>query len=212
MIVFYLCLTIIFLTLTILISSVSIEIKGFEIKDVSMLINIFSNLEEKKYHRIFDYIIFEISIRLMIYKLIPIKILRINSRKMKILIKRYMEKERNEKNIKEKRKRQQKKILRFKRKIEPNIKIKKANLELLIGLTNADITAIMVGILNATIAILLLKYTNNYKGKNNKKKYNKELNSSMKKVYYKIEPVYSKEFAFSLKSSLKIDLPIISII
>ncbi len=212
MIVFYFCITIIFIVITILVSSVSLEIKRFEIKNADMLKKILNTIEEKEFYNIFDYIVFEINIRLKLFKFIPVKILKLDNNKIKIEIMKYMKKDRNEKLIKVKRKRYQKLLLKFKKKIEQNIQIKNVNLRLLIGLTKADITAIVTGILNSIIAILVLKYIDNYQKKNIEKKYNKIINSNRKRINYRIIPVYSEEFAFNLNLNVKIDLSIISII
>ncbi|MBR3134614.1 MAG: hypothetical protein IKG56_04045 [Clostridia bacterium] len=212
MIVFYFCITIIFIVITILVSSVSLEIKRFEIKNADMLKKILNTIEEKEFYNIFDYIVFEINIRLKLFKFIPVKILKLDNNKIKIEIMKYMKKDRNEKLIKVKRKRYQKLLLKFKKKIEQNIQIKNVNLKLLIGLTKADITAIVTGILNSIIAILVLKYIDNYQKKNIEKKYNKIINSNRKRINYRIIPVYSEEFAFNLNLNVKIDLSIISII
>lgn len=209
MIVFYFLTLITFLITSLLVSAIMIDIKKVEIQDIEKLKGICLTIDNKRYDEMFNYIKLEVEIKLVLFSVIPIKFIKINNETIKKIIHRIIEKDQKQKNnnmfeFKTKRNKQKVRIKQIRKRINPYVKVRDANLHLRIGLTNAEVTAIATGILNFIMSILLIDYAPSI--------LEIEKNKNKEQFNYLVEPVYSEDFAFNLESRLKIKFPIYALI
>lgn len=217
MIVFYLCIGILLIFLIIIFSSITVELKKMEIKNIEDLKKIYLAIDRKKYDKMFNYIELEIKIKINILGVFPIFFIKINSKSAQKLLYKIMEKDKKEKQknptkFKIKREKQKRQLKRLRKKINTSITIKDADLTLSIGLTNAGVTAIATGFLNALFSMILLDYISEMIEIDNSKKSNQKLSKIVKNLNYVVQPIYSNEFAFNLMSNIKLKFPIHALI
>ena len=214
MIVFYLCISICIIFIIIILSSIKVEIRNFEIKDTNVIKQMYKYVERKKYYKILDFVNFNVYLKIILLQILPIRIIKINNFTLKKIVLKIMIndlKERKENQVKFllKKDKQKKQIKKLEEKIKPYLKIEKVNLSINIGLINACATAIVVGILNTVLSIIILKYVTDHSKNMDIKNEDYYLKN---KIQYNINPVYSSQLEFNLKSKISIQIPIIRII
>lgn len=201
MIVFYFVIFGITISILILFSSVIFEVENIEISDVEKLKEIFRAIENKKYQEIFDYIKIKLKIKISVFSKIKITLINMNEKKLKVVIKNIIKKENlkmkiNPKEYKRKREIQKERLKRILKNNSNYLELESIKLSVGLGLSNAEATAITIGILNSVTSIVLFKYL--------------ELSKRARKMYKRMEyifsPIFSDEFEFYLKTKLKIKI------
>lgn len=207
MVVFYCIVILTVLYLIIVFSKISILFEKIEIKSIEELKNIYLAIENEDYQQILKYIEFKVRIKLKLFFIINITIIKIDSRSIYNLIDRinervYNDKEKNYKRYIEKREAQKRKINRVMNNFYKNIKVELIDLLVDLGLKNAEITAIIVGTINAITSILIATL---FESKNKMFNINYNKNKVIKKdrhIKYKFQPRYTEDFYFYLKSKV----------
>lgn len=203
MVVFYVLLIIIlFLFMFLCVTSLSVEIEDIRITDVEKLIKIINEYKNKKYEKVFDYISFKAVIKIQIFKHLNVFKIRLNNKKVKkfvikILLKELKLKINDYNKYKKQMKIQQNIIENIKPKIFKCMKINDFDLILCLGVVEADMTALMVGLLNVVISYIYSCYSCYYDDI-----YKIELGN----INYKINPVYSNDLNFYLLSNIKLSI------
>lgn len=203
MVVFYVLLIIIlFLFMFLCVTSLSVEIEDIRITDVEKLIKIINEYKNKKYEKVFDYISFKAVIKIQIFKHLNVFKIRLNNKKVKkfvikILLKELKLKINDYNKYKKQMKIQQNIIENIKPKIFKCMKINNFDLILCLGVVEADMTALMVGLLNVVISYIYSCYSCYYDDI-----YKIELGN----INYKINPVYSNDLNFYLLSNIKLSI------
>lgn len=216
MIVFCFFLILIIVSIIVLFSSIIIDVNKIEIEDIEKLKKICLVFDMKKYENIFNYINLNVKIKIVIFSLFPVKVLKINSEKAKriinyLIIQDLKDKKKNPVKHELKRQKQKKQLKKITKKINSFIKIQDVDFNLNIGLTNPGVTAIAVGFLNTFISIFLLEFFSDIFEKQSKMDTEKQLSSITKNFNYVVNPIYDGDFAFSLNSNLKLKIPIHSL-
>lgn len=194
--------------------SISIQIEDIRINDVENFIKILNEYKKKKFEKIFDYISFKVVITVKLFKMFNILIIKLDNKKIKRVVIKIMLKElkiklklvnNNNNNEKYKRKiKLQKKIIsKIKPKILRCIKIKDLDLILCLGLVEADMTALLVGLLNIIISYIYSCYSFYYEN------YSK---IELENICYKINPVYSNDLIFYMDSRIDLSINLYKII
>lgn len=203
MVVFYVLLIIIlFLFMFLCVTSLSVEIEDIRITDVEKLIKIIKEYKNKKYEKVFDYISFKGVIQIKIFNYLNVFKVRLNNKTVKkfvikILLKELNLKLKDYKKYKKQIKMQQNVIENIKPQIFKCMKINDFDLILCLGMVEADMTALMVGLLNAIISYIYSCYSCYYDDI-----YKIELGN----INYKINPVYSNDLKFYLFSNIKLSI------
>ncbi|MBR3325483.1 MAG: hypothetical protein IKG14_05525 [Clostridia bacterium] len=215
MIVFYLLLSTVSIIITILLSSIEIDFNKIEIEDINKLKKIYKLIAKKKYEKIFNYMKIEIKIEFLLFSVIPILWLKFDNEKINIitykLIKyNYKQKRKNLIKYGLKRKKQKIFINKIKNKVLSKVTVHDSNITLKIGLTNAGVTAIAIGILNSLISIFITGYISEIAEK--QKISDNQITNIINNFNYELYPVYKDEFTFNLKSQIKLIVPINSLI
>lgn len=201
-IVYCIVSTLLILILIFLTSKVQIRINNLSIQKVSFdelshqeidyIFTIIELINDEQYAPLLDYFDINIKIYFCLLSILPIKIITIDTLKLKKFIIKQQNKSRAlQAHNKEKYKKMINKNNKLKKAITKNIP--KLNLELLeaestLGFENAKLTAITVGLLNSIISIILLNFY-----ENNLHKLSKAQN------LLSIKPTYNKVFYLSLK-------------
>lgn len=217
MIVFCLFLLIMSFSIILLLSNLMLDIKKIEIKDLEDLKKIYCMFCDKKYYEIFNYIAIRVDIKIDLLSIIPVKLLSINNQTIKKVVRKIMlnalkEKKDNIIKYKIKKEKQIIKIKQIKRKINSHLKIKEADLNLEIGLTNAGVTAIATGFLNIIMSMILMDFIFDLLEIKTTDKTIEPINKTINNLNYIVKPIYSDDFAFNLESNLKLEFPINALI
>lgn len=184
------------------VTSIKIEIEDIKITDIEKLIKIINEYKNKKYEKVFDYISFKAVIKIQIFKHLNVFKIRLNNKKVKkfvikILLKELKLKINDYNKYKKQMKIQQNIIENIKPKIFKCMKINNFDLILCLGVVEADMTALMVGLLNVVISYIYSCYSCYYDDI-----YKIELGN----INYKINPVYSNDLNFYLLSNIKLSI------
>lgn len=184
------------------VTSIKIEIEDIKITDIEKLIKIINEYKNKKYEKVFDYISFKAVIKIQIFKHLNVFKIRLNNKKVKkfvikILLKELKLKINDYNKYKKQMKIQQNIIENIKPKIFKCMKINDFDLILCLGVVEADMTALMVGLLNVVISYIYSCYSCYYDDI-----YKIELGN----INYKINPVYSNDLNFYLLSNIKLSI------
>lgn len=205
MIVFYYLISFIVISIIVLaFSSVKIEIEKIKIADARAGNTIISDILKSRYENIIDNIEILLKLKINIFNILPISILKIDNKNLKSMI----EKSKGKIKITPKNKQTGKAIgISL---INNKVLIENININISLGLNNAHHTALTSTLFTIIIAIALNFITDNrikiYKNEHKQEKY---LERNFK---YKVNPVYSDDIVFNCMIKLKVTLKIISII
>lgn len=212
MIVFYYVLISIILVILIsiiilLLSLITVELTDFDIDSIEKVVGIATMLENERYEKVMDYVNVNIKLNIWLFNFIPIRILKLNNKKLKriiekIIIKQQKERRKNEIKFIVKQNRIKEFVKNFFKLIYPDMKMKKIKLYMNVSLSDACATAICTSILNIVLGIITSYiYNRNYENTKNAMDYYKVV----------INPIYSKELKFSVDCKFKLSLKIFSI-
>lgn len=198
MIVFlYLVIIIVILTIVSILSSIEIEIKDFTIENIEKVEEIIKVLinekSEEKRLNLLNTLFFEVKLRVLILKKIPILFFYVDNIKLKrLLLKRYEKDIKKHKDIKKK----QGKIKKLMMKVAKEGTLKESDFNMQFGLENASATAILSTWICIILSMLISKSYEQTKIKN---------------INYKVEPIYLNKDVFFLQFSFIISINIIHI-
>lgn len=192
------------LPIVILFSSISINVKRFELKEDDCIKKILEEVKNRQYSNVLDFVKIRLFIKFNILGLFPIPIIILNGSKInKIITKAKIKK------IKRQQKEQQNKsklrIKKYKDIILKSYIIDKYNLFMQLEIFDAETTAIVVSFTNVLLAILTI-YINENNSKSDK--------LSKCKYKFKVEPIYnnSNNISCKVKFNTKISIYLFKIV
>lgn len=217
MIVFYLFWGIMILISITLFSNLIINANAVRINNIDELKGIYHEYKIQKYSNILNHLEIEFEIKIAILGLIPIRIFYADSTKIRNIAKKIIEKDMEVKNrnkYKYDRKKQKQKEMTNKviPKLMNCIDIENAELNANISLSDMGITAMTASALNIICSIIITCFYDTLTDGEDDKNIIEQTYNNLSNIYYKVNPVYTTDFQFSLDSKCKLKIPIISFI
>lgn len=151
---------------------ITFNIQNFEVENVNDFIEIIREYKNKNTEKMFNYLNFDLIITLKLFNLIPIFIIKLNEKKIQNLISKTKGKMNTQ---------IQTKIAKF-------AKINKAEINISIGMGEADITALFVGLLDVIFSFIYTGYYCYFESE----------------LDYNVKPVYGNEVYLNMIANLKI--------